>query len=223
MLHVWFYGCEVIRYTSCSDSWIHLDPRGGGERGEGTCVCVGTARIAQRNPRHAVQGVQQGRQALLHGAQGGCQPQVLWGDIAKMAMTAGTTHWSLGEMLRVICYKHPPVPRALVKVKPARSDTGMSNSRWLFWVLQFWCPQEPVSSVPCIPPGKLLLSSCFAKSAASLSTLTGTSTFDMQGWRLPRTRQHKAVSTLGHSMHSILNGNKPFRERSWAEGLEVKS
>lgn len=40
MLHVWFYGCEVIRCTSLSDSWIHLDPRGGGETGEGMCVCV---------------------------------------------------------------------------------------------------------------------------------------------------------------------------------------
>lgn len=49
--------------------------------------------------------------------------QVLWGDIAKMAMTAGTTHCSLGEMLKVICYKHPLCPRALERITPARPDT----------------------------------------------------------------------------------------------------
>lgn len=72
MLHVWFYGCEVIRCTSLSDSWIHLDPRGGGERGEGMCVCAWVR--AQRNPRHAAQGVKRGRQALLHSARGGKAP-----------------------------------------------------------------------------------------------------------------------------------------------------
>lgn len=180
-------------------------------------------RAEQSRARSA--GVKQGRQLCCTvPRKEDCLLQVLWGHIAKMATTAATTHWSLGGMLRVICYKHPSCPRALERVKPARPDTGISNSRWLFWVLRFWCPQEPVSSVPCTPPGKLPLSSCFAKAAASLSMLTGTSTFDMQRWRLPHTGQHRAAcSTLGDSMHSILNGNKPFRERSQAEGLEAKS
>lgn len=179
---------------------------------------------AQRNPRHAAQGVKRGRQALLHSARGGKAPwqqQPAVGALGRHCQNdhAGTTHWSLGEMLRVICYKHPSCPRALVRVKPARPDTDISNSRWLFWVLCFWHPWEPVSSVPCIPLGRLPLISCFAETAASLSILTGASTFDMQGWRLPRIRQHKAAcSTLGRSMHSILNGHKSFRGGSQAEG-----
>lgn len=96
-------------------------------KGEEGCVCAWVR--AQCNPRHAVQGVKQGRQALLCSARGGKNP---WqqepaagalGDIAKMAMTAGTTHCSLGEMLKVICYKHPLCPRALERITPARPDT----------------------------------------------------------------------------------------------------
>ena len=107
MLHVWFYGCEVIRCSSPSDSWMRLDCRGGGERGEGMCVRVGT-RTAQS----------QACSTRGEARQAGSAVQCLWREsslaagacckrsgeaLPKMAMIAGTAHWSPGEMLRVIC------------------------------------------------------------------------------------------------------------------------
>lgn len=138
-----------------------------------------------------------------------------------MATTAGTVHWSLGEMLKVIRYEHPLCPRALERVKPTRPEIDISNCRWLFWVLCFWCCQEPVSSVPCIPPGEQPLSSYFAKTGTSLSKPTGTRYAGMEV-----TTDQTAEGSLLHpgSLHAlILNGNKPFRGGSRAEGLEVKS
>lgn len=223
-------GSMAVRSSGALPAVTHgsIWTRGEEVKGEKGRVCV--RGYMQSNPGHAVQGWSKagssaaqcpGRKTACCRCFGDTLPK--WPRQLPL-VTRHKTHWSLGGMLRVICYKHTSCPGALERVTPARPDTGISNSRWLFWVLRFWCPQEPVSSVPCTPPGKLPLSSCFAKAAASLSMLTGTSTFDMQRWRLPHTRQHRAAcSTLGDSMHSILNGNKPFRERSRAEGLEAKS